>query len=126
MSSAEVRPAVPVPPTLRQKNEAKLKGTPIMQSHMATENRALAIDGNGDFVRIHCICICIVHFKLEYVGQFSQINVASCSLNMLHQNHQVYTACTPIIAHLIKTYNGHQWSIPPTSSFQARPRLEIA
>lgn len=68
----------------------------------------------------------IVHFKLEYVGQFSQINVASCSLNMLHQNHQVYTACTPIIAHLIKTYNGHQWSIPPTSSFQARPRLEIA
>lgn len=57
LSSAEVRPAVPVPPTLRQKNEAKLKGTPIMQSHMATENRALAIDGNGDFVRIHCICI---------------------------------------------------------------------
>lgn len=48
----------------------------------------------------------IVHFKLEYVGQFSQINVASRSLNMLHQNHQVYTACTPIIAHLVKTYNG--------------------
>ncbi len=114
------------------KKWGKFKRTPL-QSGMSTEDRALEIPENGDFVRIHYICMNVFRYVkvilsiliLTGIGRSILTNQCStawtCCIKIINE---ASNAGKKITAHLIKTYNG-QWSIPPTSSFQALPRLEI-